>query len=386
MSGMPLSHLPARRALPLAVRPLGISPPLGDHARFRDRSATDVLEVRHGSDALAAMEGGGFWALVATFEGELTAVRFGTVERLEGETRAADRGAAAGAAAGDAAHLPQWTPLEGQWRTSLSRAASLEGVREVRERIAAGTVYQVNLCRVLSHELVDEADLDALDRLLCQGNPSPHGARVRCAEAGLDVVSASPELFLSRQGDRLVTRPIKGTAPRPGELLPKDESENVMIVDLMRNDLSRVCLPASVSVDALCALERHPGLVHLVSTVSGRLRPGVGWAAILESTFPPGSVSGAPKGSALAAIRGLEGGPRGPYCGAIGWVDAERREAELAVAIRTFWAESDGEGRRWLRFGTGAGITWHSDPEREWRETELKAARLLGLASGRVSA
>jgi para-aminobenzoate synthetase component 1 len=88
----------------------------------------------------------------------------------------------------------------------------------------------------------------------------------------------------------------------------------------------------------------------------------------------------------LDAITELEGRPRGPYCGAVGWVDAERREAELAVGIRTFWAEKDDEGRRWLRFGTGAGITWPSDPEREWHETELKAARLLGLASGRVSA
>jgi para-aminobenzoate synthetase component 1 len=341
-----------------------------------------VLEVRRGADALHAMDDGGFWAVVTTFEGALTAVRFGTVERIEGEATPQIRSAEAG----KAAHVPHWTPLEGPWRTSLRRAAYLEAVREVRRRIAAGTVYQVNLCRVLSHELAHDADLDALDRLLLQGNPSPHGCRVRCAEAGLDVVSASPELFLSRRGDRLVTRPIKGTAPRPGEMLPKDEAENVMIVDLMRNDLSRVCLPGSVSVDALCALEQHPGLVHLVSTVSGRLRPDAGWASILDATLPPGSVSGAPKASALDAITELEGRPRGPYCGAVGWVDAERGEAELAVGIRTFWAEKDDEGRRWLRFGTGAGITWHSDPEREWHETELKAARLLGLASGRVSA
>jgi para-aminobenzoate synthetase component 1 len=158
-----------------------------------------------------------------------------------------------------------------------------------------------------------------------------------------------------------------------------------MIVDLMRNDISTVCAPGTVSVDELCVVESHPGLVHLVSTVSGRLGDGVGWADVFAATFPPGSVSGAPKSSALAAIRELETTARGPYCGALGWVDADAREADLAVGIRTFWAEPDGSGARWLRFGTGAGITWHSDPEGEWAETELKAARLIGLAAGTVA-
>jgi para-aminobenzoate synthetase component 1 len=115
--------------------------------------------------------------------------------------------------------------------------------------------------------------------------------------------------------------------------------------------------------------------------VAGRLRPRVGWSEIFDATFPPGSVSGAPKSSALTTIRDLEPAPRGPYCGAIGWVDADRDEAELAVGIRTFWAARDVSGRRVLRFGTGAGITWGSDPAAEWAETELKAARLVGLAS-----
>jgi len=125
----------------------------------------------------------------------------------------------------------------------------------------------------------------------------------------------------------------------------------------------------------------HPGLVHLVSTVAGRLRPGVGWAGILDATFPPGSVSGAPKSSALTTIQDLESVPRGPYCGAVGWVDADRDEAELAVGIRTFWAERDVHGTRVLRFGTGAGITWGSDPVAEWAETQLKASRLVGLTA-----
>ena len=184
---------------------------------------------------------------------------------------------------------------------------------------------------------------------------------------------------------RLVTRPIKGTAPTPELMLPKDHAENVMIVDLMRNDLSGVCEPGSVSVDELCVIEAHPGLVHLVSTVSGRERAGARWPDIFDATFPPGSVSGAPKSSALTTIGDLEPTPRGPYCGAIGWVDGDTGTAELAVGIRTFWADRDAQGVRRLSFGTGAGITWHSDPAGEWRETELKAARLIGLAAGTVT-
>jgi len=344
-----------------------------DHARFADRDAHEVIDVRRGPEALDAMTREGFWAVVATFEGAVTAVRFRRVTRRRGPS------------SGDVRADVTWRPLDRDWCTSLGRTAYLEAVREVRDRIAAGAVYQVNVCRVLSHELPPEADLDGLDAILRQGNPAPHAARIRCAEAGLDVVSASPELFLSRRDGRVVTRPIKGTAPTAEEMLPKDFAENVMIVDLMRNDLSGVCEPATVSVDELCAVEQHPGLVHLVSTVSGRLREGVGWGDVFDATYPPGSVSGAPKSSALTAIRDLETRPRGPYCGAVGWVDADAGEADLAVGIRTFWAEHDEAGRRWLRFGTGAGITWHSDPAGEWAETELKASRLIGLAAGTVT-
>ena len=340
-----------------------------DHARFADRYASGVLDVQHGSRALEAMSESGFWAVVATFEGAVTAIRFAEV----------------GPAAPAGSASSTWAPLDEHWRSSLDEAAYVAGVQRLRELIAAGTVYQVNLCRVLSHPLDDEASLDALDELVRRGNPAPHAARIRCAAAGIDVVCASPELFLARREGRLVTRPIKGTARTAAEMLPKDHAENVMIVDLMRNDISAVCEPGSIVVDGLCEVEAHPGLVHLVSTVSGRLRPGVGWPAIHVATHPPGSVSGAPKSSALTAIALLEPVPRGPYCGAIGWVDADRGEAELAVGIRTFWAEADRDGHRWLRFGTGAGITWGSDPDIEWAETELKAARLIGLASGRVT-
>ncbi len=330
-----------------------------------DRLARGVVDVRHDLDGVTE----GFWAVVATFEGRLTAVRFSEV------------GPAPDGWPGSA-----WTPLEGPWASSLDEAAYLAAVREVRRRIAAGTVYQVNVCRILSHRLPDPVTVGALGPLLAQGNPAPYGMTLVAPEAGLEIACASPEAYLLRVGDRIASRPIKGTAPTAAQMLPKDYAENVMIVDLVRNDVSHVCRSGTVAVERLCGVEEHPGLVHLVSDVVGRLRPGVGWSEILEATFPPGSVSGAPKSTALEAISDLEPVPRGPYCGAVGWLDADADEAALAVGIRTFWAERDEAGRRWLRFGTGSGITWGSDPLGEWRETELKAARLVGLASGRVSA
>src|SRR5919106_405358 len=187
---------------------------------------------------------------------------------------------------------------------------------------------------------------------LGRGNPAPYAAVVRIPSAGCHVASASPERFLRRDGGQVWSSPIKGTASTPDGFLPKDRAENVMIVDLVRNDLGRVCEWGSVEVPALCAVEQHPGLVHLVSTVSGRLRPGVGWPALLDATFPPGSVTGAPKLAAVDHIRRLEPVPRGPYCGAVGWVDADRGTGELNVAIRTFWFDG-GE----VHFGTGGAVT-----------------------------
>jgi para-aminobenzoate synthetase component 1 len=275
---------------------------------------------------------------------------------------------------------PPWPGVAGgpdAWTTSLDGAAFRRGVAMIREAIAAGDVYQVNLTRRLSAPLPPDADVAALGAALAVGNPAPFSAVVRLPDHGVHVASASPERFLERDGDRVWSSPIKGTAATEGGFLAKDRAENVMIVDLVRNDLGRVCEWGSVTVPALCAVEHHPGLVHLVSTVEGTLRPGVGWAGAIAATFPPGSVTGAPKIAALGMIATLEPVPRGPYCGAVGWIAGGGRRGALNVAIRTFWF-ADGE----IRFGTGGGITWDSDPDGEWAETELKASRLIGLASG----
>ncbi|MET8508081.1 chorismate-binding protein [Streptomyces sp. NPDC014779] len=341
--------------------------PLAPLARFGGLLATDLRDVTHDPEAL---DSSGFWAVVADFEGRLTCARFGDVR--PDPVPAPVPGAWRGPAAGD-------------WTSSLDRAAYTAGVRRVRAHIARGEVYQANLCRVLSAPLPDPdgADVDALTALLARGNPAPYAGTVRLPAHGVEIATASPELYLRRSGPVVESGPIKGTGRTADDLLEKDHAENVMIVDLVRNDLGRVCATGSVTVPELCAVEQHPGLVHLVSTVRGELREGAGWRELLGATFPPGSVTGAPKSSALRIIEALETVPRGPYCGGIGWVDADRRTAELAVGIRTFWIDR-AEGV--LRFGTGAGITWGSDPEREWAETELKAARLVAIASGAYEA
>ncbi len=374
----------ARRRTPVAPRPhprLGFVNPPSPLARFGDVLATDLRDVT--SDP-AALESAGWWAVVADFEGRLLCARFGDVRDVGRSTGRPSARITAGS--GRRTPGTRWRgPALHTWRTSMNRSSYTAGVARIREHIAAGDVYQANLCRVLSAPLPDPdaSDIDELAALLASGNPAPYGGTIRLPAHGVEVATASPELYLRRSGRTVISGPIKGTGRTAADLQEKDHAENVMIVDLVRNDLGRVCASGSVTVPVLCSVEPHPGLVHLVSTVRGELAPGAGWPELLRDTFPPGSVTGAPKLSALRIIRELERAPRGPYCGGIGWVDADRGTGELAVGIRTFWIERDApDDTPLLRFGTGAGITWGSDPEAEWAETELKASRLLKVASG----
>ncbi len=335
---------------------------VADVAIVGGRVLTGLLDV---TSDVSALDGSGTWAVVLPFDGPPVCARFAQ--------------ASAAAAAGWPVVRAPALRVDG-WESSLDRHAYAKGVMAIREAIAAGDVYQVNLCRRLSAPLPAGFDVLDLGAALFRSHAAPYQAVVRLPSVGgggVAVASASPELFLRRRGDVVESSPIKGTAVAPDGLTAKDRAENVMIVDLVRNDLGRVCEYGSIEVPALWHLEAQPGLVHLVSTVRGRLRSGMGWADLLEATFPPGSVTGAPKLAALGVISHLEPVSRGVYCGAVGWVDADRREGDLNVAIRTFWA-SDGE----LHLGVGAGITWDSDPVAEWEETELKARQLLAVAAG----
>lgn len=349
------------------------------HAEFRGIRAWDLVEHVDMSTSAAKLADSGFWVVVATFEGRKDAYRFASVERTQ--------------ALAESGTAPVWRgPEMGHWRSSLDQESYCAGVDSIRDEIRQGNVYQVNLCRVLSAPLSAKRgvpDAKALSRVLSKGNPAAYSSRIVIppseSHLGVWIVSASPELYIRVEGSRLLSSPIKGTAAPGVAMLAKDESENVMITDLIRNDLSHVALPGSVEVPELLGVHALPGLSHLQSTVSATLDGAFDWTptmwnGILAGTFPPGSVSGAPKSSALDIIARLEPVARGPYCGAIGWIDADARRAELAVGIRTFWW-SDADGGV-LSFGTGAGITWDSDPRAEWEETQLKARRLIGLASG----
>ena len=326
------------------------------------RLCTDLVDV---TSDLGALDSAGFWSVVLPYAGAPVCARFRSVQPARPWTGAAWQG-----------------PAISDWRSSLDRTGFAAAVGSIRESIAAGDAYQVNLTRRLRAPLGrgPHQRIEALGASLAEGNPAPFSAVVSLPDRGVAVASASPERFLARDGDIVSSSPIKGTAIDPGSFLDKDRAENVMIVDLVRNDLGRVCEWGSVTVSSLCTVERHPGLFHMVSTVEGRLRPGMGWAHAIAATFPPGSVTGAPKISACSIIERLEPEPRGLYCGAIGWVDADRRIGDLNVAIRSFWIE-DGE----LNFGTGGAITWDSTAEGEWRETELKASRLLRVAAGELA-
>ena len=318
------------------------------------RCARSLVET---SRDLSRLDDGNFWAVSISFEGEVTLARF-----------ASNFEATFPFSPGD------WRSLEGQWISSIEKDGYCQYVENIREAIADGWVYQVNACRQLQIRS-DRDELASLFAKLQLENPAPFAAYLSLPE--LKIASASPELFLSRQGAKIKTSPIKGTQTlNEMGFGKKDQSENVMIVDLMRNDLGKICRPGSVEVSELLRSEDHPGLRHLVSDVVGELEANLNWSEILQALLPAGSISGAPKSSALKVIAENEATKRGPYCGVLGWVQGDR--AELSVAIRIFWQEGDG----FLKFGTGAGITFSSDPVAEWNETELKAERLISIAGG----
>jgi para-aminobenzoate synthetase component 1 len=273
-----------------------------------------------------------------------------------------------------------------RFRSSLERPAYEAGVEAVRSFIAHGDLYQANLTRRL--ETPFSGDPWPLYRRLRTGDPSLFSAYLDLG-AGRAIMSASPEPFLSVEPSGEVrTNPIKGTRPRGRsreedralacDLLAsgKDRAENVMIVDVLRNDLGRVCRAGSVRVPRLCRLERTAAVQHLVSTVTGQLAPGRDAFDLLAASFPGGSITGAPKIRAMEILEELEPVRRGPYTGALGWIGPDGAMA-TSILIRTFVAD----GSR-LSLHVGGGITYQSDPAAEWDETVAKARGPLAAIGG----
>jgi para-aminobenzoate synthetase component 1 len=319
-----------------------------------NRYATGLQRVTHDPREITDE---GFWAVLISFEGQWTCAQFSDVSQSGFPTADSEF-------------------VRTEFETSLDKEQYISYVSKVQEEISNGWVYQVNACRILSAPVDLNFSLVGLFNSILKNNPAPYASYLRIP--GVEIASASPELFLKREGSSVISSPIKGTRPTGGaDFGSKDQAENVMIVDLIRNDLGQICKDGSIDVPRLLGVEHHPGLDHLVSDVVGEIKDGLQWHEIITPLLPPGSVSGAPKSSAVKIITEHEK-IRGPYCGAIGWIQED--SCELAVAIRTFWKESET-----LKFGTGAGITWASDAQAEWDETELKAQRLIKIASGEIA-
>lgn len=275
----------------------------------------------------------------------------------------------------------------GRWRCATSAAEHAAAVASIRSSIAAGEFYQCNLTTRLHAGFA--GDPATLYAKLAQAQRGRFHAQLDCGRHV--VLSASPELFVEVRGRTARMSPMKGTTARHSSpqadalaiaslrASPKEQAENVMIVDLVRNDLSRVGRTGSVVVEELCRVESYPTVHQLVSDVRVDLRDEVDLAALFAAIFPAGSVTGAPKARAMAAIRALEGSPRGVYCGAVGWIapPAQSVRARFGVAIRTVSLD---RATGTATYGAGGGITWSSEAAAEWRELQAKV-RVLDLAA-----
>jgi len=275
---------------------------------------------------------------------------------------------------------PCW-PVDGKdgLLSNFRRDDYVDAVKRSIEYVHAGDIFQVNISQRLLFP-VRTSPLEFYLRLRST-NPAPFAAYF---DTGDHVIaSSSPEQFLALEGDEVVTRPIKGTRSRGysaeediyrrDDLLQseKDRSENVMIVDLLRNDLSRVCRPGTVTVPRLFEAERYSTVHHLVSEVRGRLRPGNDAIDLLRASFPGGSITGAPKVRAMEIIAELEPTARGPYCGSLGWI-SYHGDMGSNILIRTVTA-----ARGWLQFPVGGGIVADSNAKAEYKETMDKAAGIV---------
>ncbi|MBL7729790.1 MAG: anthranilate synthase component I family protein [Chitinophagaceae bacterium] len=267
----------------------------------------------------------------------------------------------------------------------ISRDEYLHIIRRLKQHILRGDCYEINFCQEFFAEKA-VIDPPGIYRKLCAVSPNPFSALYRLDDRWL--ICASPERFLCRKGEKLLSQPIKGTARRVIEnpfadeqvrnelfLSAKDRSENVMVVDLVRNDLARVCEEGSVKVDELYGIYSFPQVHQMISTISGTLRKDVGFTDIIRATFPMGSMTGAPKRKVMELIEMYEKTKRGIFSGAVGYIGPDG-DFDFNVVIRSLMYNS---ASGYLSYQAGSGITFYSDPEKEWEECLLKAAAIRNV-------
>jgi para-aminobenzoate synthetase component 1 len=329
----------------------------------------------------------GFYDVVAAFDHERRkAWVMSTGFPAAGEDRKIRAQSRAEALAGALGTEPLPVPLKprGVWTAETSRADHEARVDRTLNAVRAGDIYQANLTQRFLAELPPEVTAFDLYCDLAGQSPAPFAAFINAGDMAL--ISASPERFVSLSAEGVVeTRPIKGTRPRgntPEEdvalardlsVSAKDRAENLMIVDLLRNDLSRVCEPGSICVPELCTLTTFPAVHHLVSCITGQMRPGLGAVDLLRAAFPGGSITGAPKIRAMEIIHALEPAPRGPYCGCIAWMGFNGA-MDSSIIIRTLV-----KAGRQLVAQSGGGIVADSDPAQEYEECLTKIRPLLSV-------
>jgi para-aminobenzoate synthetase component 1 len=273
-------------------------------------------------------------------------------------------------------------------KARLSREAYVDIIRQLQKHIVRGDCYEINFCQEFFAEQAVIDPVEVFERLV-EISPNPFSALYRLDEKYL--ICASPERFLTRLGNRIYSQPMKGTIRRDvhdaeedrklkDELMAsaKDRSENVMVVDMVRNDLTKVCMPASVQVDELFGVYSYPQVHQMISTVSGTLLPGIGLAEIIQASFPMGSMTGAPKHRVMELIDAYEVSARGIFSGSVGYINPQG-DFDFNVVIRSIMYHS---ASRYLSYQLGSGITFYSDPMKEWEECMLKGTAIKKVLTG----
>ena len=273
-------------------------------------------------------------------------------------------------------------------QSRFSKQEYLDTIEQLRRHILKGDCYEINLCQEFYCRQY-QADPSVLYQSLSQRSPTPFAAYYKNSDKYL--ICASPERYLKKSGRRVFTQPIKGTLPRDAhhaneeserrqlQMSAKDRSENIMVVDLVRNDLSRICEEGSVTVEELFGIYSFPRVHQMISTVSGYLPENTDWVDVIRSTFPMGSMTGAPKKRVLELIEQYERTRRGLYSGAVGYCTPER-DFDFNVVIRSMLYQ---QASGYLSFQVGSAITWRSDAEQEFEECRVKASAMRELLSGK---